>query len=228
MNSVSGLTNLVAQLVYVGQAAIAIWGTYCVVTVWRRISATRFRNEAEQAEFVSRIEGNLGSRDYEAARAMCRDDPRALSQLVLLAISNRKHTLDRIRQLVVERFQQDVLTDIEYRLGWVNTVIRSSPMLGLFGTVIGMMGAFATLGSSEKVEASALASDIYVALITTAVGLAIAIPLIICMASINIRLHQLESLVESGLRRILEALSSPAEEPPAVRKPPVAKGSLAP
>ena len=46
----------------------------------------------------------------------------------------------------MDRFQRDVMSDLEYRLSWVSTVIKSAPMIGLFGTVFGMMGAFKTLG----------------------------------------------------------------------------------
>ncbi|MBL9080747.1 MAG: MotA/TolQ/ExbB proton channel family protein, partial [Planctomycetales bacterium] len=87
---------------------------------------------------------------------------------------------------------------------------KTAPMLGLFGTVLGMMSAFGKLGSGGKVEASALAEDISLALITTAIGLAIAIPLSLAVASINIRIRKLEDSVNVGLSRILDSLTSPS------------------
>ncbi|MBL9124486.1 MAG: MotA/TolQ/ExbB proton channel family protein, partial [Planctomycetaceae bacterium] len=96
--------------------------------------------------------------------------------------------------------------DLEYRLVWVATIIKTAPMLGLFGTVVGMMGAFAKLASSQKVEASNLANDISVALITTFDGLAIAIPLIICVSSVNVRMRKMEDLVGAGLTRFFDSL----------------------
>ena len=111
----------------------------------------------------------------------------------------------KVEQLVVDRFQRDVLADLEYRLSWVNTVIKSAPMLGLLGTVVGMMGAFLTLSTNENVDPTQLAGDINVALRTTACGLAIAIPLIIMMASVNVRLRKMEDLISSGLTRFLDS-----------------------
>jgi biopolymer transport protein ExbB/TolQ len=84
-------------------------------------------------------------------------------------------------------------------------------MLGLFGTVVGMIGAFATLATAETVEATALAGDINTALYTTAIGLAIAIPLVLCTASIHVRMRKMEDLVAAGLSRFLEVLRAAME-----------------
>jgi biopolymer transport protein ExbB/TolQ len=123
-------------------------------------------------------------------------------------MANRNIGYAKIRSLLADRFQRDVLSDLEHRLSWVYTVIKSAPMVGLLGTVVGMMGAFSKLASSENVDPTALADDISLALITTACGLAIAIPLVICTASINVRIRKMEDLVGSGLTRFLETFKA--------------------
>jgi biopolymer transport protein ExbB/TolQ len=107
--------------------------------------------------------------------------------------------------LLTERFQRDVLAELEQNISWVTTVIKTAPMLGLFGTVVGMIGAFATLASAQSVDATALASDINVALYTTAIGLSIAIPLVMVLNAVNNRIRHMEELVGSGVTRFLEA-----------------------
>jgi len=67
------------------------------------------------------------------------------------------------------------------------------------------MGAFNTIAGKQNVEPDMLAADISLALITTACGLAIAIPLVLCTASINVRIRKMEDLVGSGLTRFLES-----------------------
>ena len=131
----------------------------------------------------------------------CEADQRAIPQLAMLAILNRNIGFSKARHLVEDRFQRDILADLEHRLTWVNTIIKSAPMVGLFGTVTGMMGAFGKLASSESVEADKLAGDIMFALITTACGLAIAIPLVMAITSINLRIRKMEDLVGAGLTR---------------------------
>ena len=204
---ISGVTSIVGWVIYVLLALTAIWGAFCVAMVWMRVSRQRFVNEEEQSQFLDQLDGTLAKGDFDSAVALCSEDPRATPQLALLALNNRKVGYSKVRQMVLDRFQRDVLADLDHRLNWVATVIKSAPMLGLLGTVIGMMGAFGKLSSSQgSVNADALAGDIMVALITTACGLAIAIPLVFCTASINIRIAKMEDLVGAGLTRFLETL----------------------
>lgn len=198
--------DIIANSVYAVLAAVAIWGLFCIVVVWSRVKAKRFKSEAEQEEFLEQIEGAVAAGKFDMAAEACEGDDRALPQMIELALANKQLGYQRVRQLIMDRFQRDVLSDMEHRLAWVNTVIKSAPMIGLFGTVFGMMGAFQTLASNtEGVEPSALAADINIALRTTACGLAIAVPLILLIASVNIRIEKMEDLVGAGLTRFLEA-----------------------
>lgn len=196
----------IGYLVYFVLAVIAVWGAYCVIMVWRRVAHTRFSDEEEQAEFLAEVEQNFATGQVEEVQILCEGDRRALPQLTLFAVENRELGLAKLRRRIAERFQQDVMADIEHRLSWVNTVIKSAPMIGLLGTVMGMMGAFAKLAGSEQVEATQMAKDIQFALITTACGLAIAVPLVLATASINVRIRKMEDLVGIGLGRLFEAI----------------------
>ncbi len=198
------LTTVFGIAIYIVLGLIALWGFFCVVLVWRRVAEKRFRNEEEQDAFLAAIEKPLAQGDFDAAMHVCQDDPRAMPQLAQLAIAHRHIGFVKVRQLVLDRFQRDVLSDLEYRLSWVYTVIKSAPMVGLLGTVIGMMGAFGKLAGKTKVDTSLFAEDIMLALITTACGLAIAVPLVLCAASINVQIRKMEELVAAGLTQFLE------------------------
>lgn len=200
------LTDIVGKLTYLALAIAALWGAFQVIVLWRRVAQIRFKSEDAQNAFLDRIDEQLAAGDLDGAAEMCEADRRAVPQLILLALNNRDLGYAKLRHFVAERFQRDVLADLEYRLVWVATIIKTAPMLGLFGTVVGMMGAFAKLASSQKVEASNLANDISVALITTFDGLAIAIPLIICVSSVNVRMRKMEDLVGAGLTRFFDSL----------------------
>ena len=197
--------SVLGYAIYTGLAVIALWGIFCIVQVWRRVAQKHYKTEGEQNEFLDAVEDPLLQGQFDAAVELCSDKQQAMPQLAKLAIINRKDGYQRVRQLVLDRFQRDVLADLEYRLSWVNTVVKSAPMLGLLGTVVGMMGAFLTLSTNENVDPTQLAGDINVALRTTACGLAIAIPLIVMMSSVNIRIRKMEDLVSSGLTRFLDA-----------------------
>lgn len=199
-----GIFSFLGYIIYFVMFLIALWGAYCVVMVVSRVRQKQFPNEETQTLFLEAIEEPLQRGDFDSAVEVCEGDRRAICQLSQLAVENRKIGFAKVKQLLADRFQRDVLQDLEYRLSWVNTVIKAAPMIGLLGTVLGMMGAFAKLAGSKTVEADKLAQDIQFALITTALGLAIAIPLVLATAFINVRIKKMEDLVAFGLNQFLE------------------------
>lgn len=203
---ISTLTTILGWIIYTALGAIALFGAYSVVVAWRRVAEQRFRSEKAQLEFLDTIDQHLSAADFDGIVQTCQNDPRAMSQLVLLAASNRTMEYQKLRHLVTDRFRRDVLAELDYRISWIQTVIRSAPMVGLLGTVVGMMGAFSKIAGQQNVETTALASDISLALITTACGLAIAIPLVLCVNNINVRIRKMEDLVGAGLMHFFENL----------------------
>lgn len=201
---IEGLTGLIAKGLYLVLFLIALWGAFCVIMVWLRIAQKRFRDEDEQDAFFQDIDLMLAQGNLTSVKEAVDGDLRAMPQITALAVDNRRLGTTRLREFIIDRFQRDVLSDLEYRLSWVQTVIKSAPMVGLLGTVMGMMGAFAKLATAENVAPDALAQDISFALVTTACGLAIAIPLVFCMASINVQIRKMEDLVAIGLERLFD------------------------
>ncbi|MCO6044708.1 MotA/TolQ/ExbB proton channel family protein [Aeoliella sp. ICT_H6.2] len=201
------LFNVVGIVVYVALGLLALWGAFCAVLVWRRVGQVRFDDEDEQDEFLAELDASLGQGNYSAAAQLCEDDRRALPQLALFAIENRELGITKLQRRLWERFQQDVLADIEHRLSWVATVVKSAPMVGLFGTVLGMMGAFRGIATGgSDVDPTAMAGNIMLALITTACGLAIAVPLLLVTNSIVVRIRKMEDLVGLGIGRLIDSL----------------------
>ena len=181
-----------------------LWGLYCIILIWRRILSLRFADDRTQNEFLHSIQQLLEANDFEAAKKLCTDDPRALPQLALAVLENPDLTEAQLRQLVAELMQRNVLADLEYRLSWVATIIKSGPLLGLFGTVLGMMAAFGRIGTGEKPDPKVIASDISIALICTAMGLITAIPFTYLLANLNIRMRILQDMLTSGMTKFLE------------------------
>lgn len=190
---------------YMALATVAGFGAFCCVLVWSRVGQKWFKSEDEQDAFLDSIEPDLMAGNFEAVEAACEGDQRAVPMLVSLGVMNRQLGYAKVKHLMMERFQRDVIADLERNISWVTTVIKTAPMLGLFGTVTGMIGAFATLASAQSVEPTKLAKDINVALYTTAIGLAIAIPLVMALNAINNRIRHMEELVGGGTTRFLEA-----------------------
>lgn len=208
LSKISGITQFAGDLCYLFLAVDAFWGLYCAVVVWRRVVQIRFKNEAEQNRFLEEFEGAVSAGDWTTAAQRCGDDPRVVPHLGRLAVENSHQEPAKLKHMLADRYQRDYSADLEHRISWINTVIKTAPMLGLFGTVLGMMSAFGKLGSGSKVDPTGLAGDISLALITTAIGLAIAIPLSLCVASLTIRIRKMEDLVNVGITRLFDSVAA--------------------
>ena len=205
------LLHQLGNLCYVALAIDALWGLFCLILLWRRVAQSRFRTEDAQDHFLEEVDARLASGDWAGVQELCEGDGRVLPQLVQVAVENRRLGYAKVRQLLPERFRRDVMSDIEHRVSWINSVIKSAPMLGLLGTVIGMMEAFYDLSTTTNVDPTALAGAISVALITTFLGLSIAIPLTLVMTGIHVRVRRMEELAGAGLTHFLESFKAALE-----------------
>ena len=75
-------TTVFGNIIYGALALVAIWGFFCIVLVWMRVSQKRFRSEAEQNTFLAELDRPLTDGNFDAAMQVCHDDPRALDAAV--------------------------------------------------------------------------------------------------------------------------------------------------
>ncbi|GMR15185.1 MAG: MotA/TolQ/ExbB proton channel family protein [Gammaproteobacteria bacterium] len=98
-----------------------------------------------------------------------------LGRVYAAALANRKRSRELIKE-AVEDTGRHVVHDMERFLNTLGTIVGISPLLGLLGTVIGMIKVFSAIMISGVGDANVLAGGISEALITTAAGLTVAIP----------------------------------------------------
>lgn len=92
-----------------------------------------------------------------------------------------------------EHVADDEEIRIEWGMGMLASIVTASPMLGLLGTVWGVLDAFATMGDKGTVLLSEIAPAISSALLTTVIGLIVAIPSTICYNIIAGKIRQIDS-----------------------------------
>ncbi len=202
--SINDLAKMMGDACYGFLALNFLWGLYNVIMGFRRVKELSFGDHEEQAEFVDEIVQMLQTGRFDAIEELTGDDSRALPQLIQLAVANRQLGYDQLRQVVMEILQRDVMGDLEYRTNWIATSIKCGPLLGLFGTVLGMMAAFGRIGTGEKVQPSQIAAEISIALICTAMGLGTAIPFNFMLNSLTTRIRTFQDALGAGLMRVLD------------------------
>lgn len=214
------MANMIETIDMTTRALLVInflWGMYCILTLWRHISNLKYRNDDQQAQFLTEVRQLVEGEEYDAAIEFCQRDDKALPILVQEAIANRHLKFDGLKQLMSDTLQRSILADMERRLGWIAIVIKSGPLLGLFGTVLGMMAAFSRLGTGEKIQPSQIAKEISIALVCTALGLATAIPFGYILGSLNNRVRMLTESINAGIGWFLNIIRE--KQPKPARRP---------
>lgn len=204
------ILNFLGNTIYPMQGFGALYGAFCVILIIRRIAQKRFSSERAARQFLDDVQEKLARKDFQAVADTCDSPPywsKAVPQLILVALHRRDLPLPKLTQLLADRFDREVIADFQYRTSWISTVVKAEPMLGLLGTVVGMISAFAKIAAVQQsgTDPKLLANDISFALYTTAVGLFIAIPLVLAGNAIQIRIGKLQDQVEQHLHEFLTA-----------------------
>ncbi len=100
----------------------------------------------------------------------------------------------------------EAVTALERRLPWLATIAATSPFVGLFGTVIGVVDAFHGLGTAGAATLRAVAPGISEALITTAAGLFVAVPAVVAYNQFAARVKTFASAIDDFSRELLNSL----------------------
>lgn len=151
--------------------ALLAWGSGIMV---HRLLTLR-RERIIDPDVVESVEKLLLAGKIPEATAYCKRHPRPMTRVLLAAILNHDRSEAELKEVLEEAGRQEVPL-IRRHLTALGTIASVSPLLGLFGTVLGMISVFATLSSEETVNAAMLAGGISEALITTALGMLVAMP----------------------------------------------------
>lgn len=100
----------------------------------------------------------------------------------------------------------EAVTALERRLTWLATIAATSPFIGLFGTVMGVLDAFEGLGTAGAATLRAVAPGIAEALVTTAAGLFVAVPAVIAYNQFAARIRIFASATDDFCRELLNSL----------------------
>ncbi|QDU81981.1 Biopolymer transport protein ExbB [Polystyrenella longa] len=195
-------------IIYAAMALAAMAGLACIAILNRNVKKKSMGSRANSDAFLEEVSMYLEDRDFDAVVELCDSPPywsKAVPQLIMVAIENKKLGLTKVRRMLAERFEREILAELEYTTSWVITVVKSAPMLGLLGTVTGMISAFGKIAAMQETgtDPAQLANDISFALLTTAYGLAIAIPLVVLGNKINVQIGKLQDSVQDDLGRFL-------------------------
>lgn len=175
--------------------------------------------EAEVADLVSR-----GETDKALDLAAANDSP--LGRVLFQALDTRDADREMLETVIVNATDEEIRTHDRYMQS-LATIGNIAPLLGLLGTVIGLIKAFMVIQElGGKVNAAVLAGGIWEAMLTTALGLAVALPTMIGHSYLLARVDRYEARLTSGSVSLLKAMTATGTASPAAELKPVRQAAL--
>ena len=161
---------------------LLLWGIYIIIVKSRQLNRHRLINP----EVIDHIEKLLLDKRLPEATAYCKQHSLPMTRIALAGIVNFDRSEAELKEVLEEAGRQEV-PGIRDHLSTLGTIAGIAPLLGLLGTVLGMIEVFSTLSVDSNINANNLAGGISQALITTACGLAVAMPTMAFYNSLNNR-----------------------------------------
>ncbi len=153
----------------------------------------------------------VGKGQYEAAQSLAKQQRSPLSAIVNAFLETRHAGRAAAKERMEEVGNVEISLLNRY-VGALSAVVTVAPLLGLLGTVTGMVQVFQSVASVEDPKISQLAGGIWEALLTTVAGLAVAIPAYLAFRFLESRLDRLADALQSYSLRLMD-LSFPQNSP---------------
>jgi biopolymer transport protein ExbB len=183
---------------------LALCSLVAATIIIERMIALR-RGRILPREIVEVVESVRPARDLSMAIDVCRRNPGVLSNIMRTGLEQADQPWEVMRDAVLDVGRQETSL-LERHLVWLQTIAQAAPLLGLLGTVLGMIKVFAAISLSGLGDPKALSEGISEAMITTAVGLGIGIPTLIAYNLLAAKSEGLITSIEAYASRLVARL----------------------
>ncbi len=164
----------------------------------------------EKRDFIDSAIDAWRNKDIQSLQSILSSTNNPIAAVIQTAVDtcSQKNMDNALAREEVVRVATLHLTNIRSHLRIIEVIAALSPLLGLFGTVLGMIEAFARLESAgTAVDPAVLSGGIWEALLTTAAGLAVAIPAIIVLNWLEHRIDNFKLAMEDAMTRVFTTTS---------------------
>lgn len=158
--------------------------------------------------FWNQVQPLLEKSDYRAAEKLTNDSDTAISRILTYGLNRLSSSTNRSDiETAMEEGLMEQMPRLERRTHYLATLANIATLLGLLGTIWGMIGAFDAIAlADETAKATTLGNKIGEAMLTTAFGLIIAIPLLLIHAWLQSRTTEMIDGLEMAVVKFLNAI----------------------
>lgn len=156
---------------------------------------------------AARVAACVEAEDFPAAKRTAHESRSPMGRILDQGIEVAEQDQETLETVLIHGIEEEVRGLSRY-LQALATIANIAPLLGLLGTVIGMIKAFMTIQEmGGKVNAAVLAGGIWEAMLTTALGLAVALPAMVAHSFLCSRVDRYEARLQNGTVLFLKSLS---------------------
>jgi biopolymer transport protein ExbB len=163
------------------------------------------RSRIIRPEIVSVLDNIKGPEDFGLALSVCNQYDGPFAHVIKSALDNRHLPFDEIKEAIIDQGRQE-MGSLQKGMVVLETVAGVSPLLGLLGTVLGMIKVFQEISVVGVGQGNLLAGGIAEAILTTAAGLFIAIPALVLFNFFTTRAESLILEIEKYSNGLLKKL----------------------
>lgn len=183
--------------------------------------------QGESRALASRVIDKLVQRDLEGARELCRQSDTAIAAMLLEGLRWQNVAVEDLDR-VFATIHSELTSELRRGIWVIGTVGSLAPFVGLFGTVIGIIRAFADLAASGEGGFSVVANSLAEALVATALGLGVAIVALALFNYLQVRVQAISGTYARASERLVQAMLYVESSADAAERQEVPDGSLSP
>jgi biopolymer transport protein ExbB len=189
---------------------LLVFAVGSAIAVERYVTLTRVTAKNQSA--WSKVQGALMEGDFDSAREITSQDDSTISQLLSMGLARQGGVRRREDiEIAMEESMMEIIPQLEKRTPYVALASSIATLLGLLGTIMGLIQAFTAVANANPAEkADLLSASISVAMNTTAFGLMVAIPLLITHTVLTAKAGQIIDSLEMASVKALNVISSRA------------------
>jgi len=190
---------------------LIVFAVGIAIAIERYVTLTLIRRRNEG--MWTRLQPALASGDFDKAREMTTKDDSTVSRLLGLGLARQGAVRRREDiEIAMEEGMMEIIPQLEKRTAYVAVGANIATLLGLLGTIIGLIQAFTAVANANPAEkADLLSASISVAMNTTAFGLIVAIPLLVTHSVLTAKTGQIVDSLEMASVKALNVITALAK-----------------
>ena len=191
---------------------LLVFAVGAAIAVERYVTLTLVRSRNQSA--WSKVLPALSEGDFDSAREIVAEDEATISQLLSMGLARQGAVRRREDiEIAMEESMMEIIPQLEKRTPYVALASSIATLLGLLGTIMGLISAFTAVANANPAEkADLLSASISVAMNTTAFGLMVAIPLLVTNSVLTAKTGEIVDSLEMASVKALNVISARAKQ----------------